>query len=254
MTNLGSQFKELQAPFAAKDVHFRVGNVTQDKTKGTAFAFIKTDAIRERLDEVFTPAGWEVSYEPADSVGDQNGVKCILRILCDGNWIAKEDVGTASDYEQLKGAYSDAFKRAANAWGIGRYLKAYKSQWFALDQSGRFHTQPQLPVELLVKGEASNQMTDQPSVQEHTHTTQIFNEHAVQNSAEPQSNNQGEFTCSIDPLSLPENDQNYLNNLFEQVLTTNGLHKFAAVKLVREAQLSEDAKIFAINYLQQKVA
>ncbi|MDL2236801.1 hypothetical protein LJC56_03080 [Christensenellaceae bacterium OttesenSCG-928-K19] len=37
-------------------------------------------------------------------------------------WVAKQDCGTESNIEKKKGEASDAFKRAATAWGIGREL------------------------------------------------------------------------------------------------------------------------------------
>jgi hypothetical protein len=37
-------------------------------------------------------------------------------------WIPKEDVGTESNTEAVKGAFSDSMKRACFNWGIGREL------------------------------------------------------------------------------------------------------------------------------------
>lgn len=39
-----------------------------------------------------------------------------------GVWVNKQDVGTESNTEKEKGQASDAFKRAAFNWGIGREL------------------------------------------------------------------------------------------------------------------------------------
>lgn len=39
-----------------------------------------------------------------------------------GEWITKEDVGELSNVAANKGRASDAFKRAATNWGIGREL------------------------------------------------------------------------------------------------------------------------------------
>jgi len=50
------------------------------------------------------------------------GVECTLTIL----GISHADVGTPSQSEELKGAYSDALKRAAVKFGIGSYLYELK--------------------------------------------------------------------------------------------------------------------------------
>lgn len=39
-----------------------------------------------------------------------------------GSGFSKEDVGVESDNEGEKGEFSDAFKRAAVKWGVGRFL------------------------------------------------------------------------------------------------------------------------------------
>lgn len=66
------------------------------------------------LDETFTPFGWQRRH------GYINGKEfCIVSIKGEGGeWINKQDCGTAKD----KGATSDAFKRACINWGIGREL------------------------------------------------------------------------------------------------------------------------------------
>jgi hypothetical protein len=42
------------------------------------------------------------------------------------NWVWKSDCGTESQVEKQKGEASDAFKRAAVMWGIGRFLYSKK--------------------------------------------------------------------------------------------------------------------------------
>jgi len=52
-------------------------------------------------------------------------------------WIWKADGAGDTDVEAEKGAISDAFKRAAVKWGVGRYLYDLDSPWVALEPSGR---------------------------------------------------------------------------------------------------------------------
>lgn len=46
-----------------------------------------------------------------------------------GEWIAKQDVGAAGQYEKEKSQASDSFKRACFNWGIGRELYSAPFVW-----------------------------------------------------------------------------------------------------------------------------
>jgi hypothetical protein len=52
-------------------------------------------------------------------------------------WIWKSDGAGATDVEGEKGMLSDALKRAAVRWGVGRYLYDLKSPWVAIEPMGR---------------------------------------------------------------------------------------------------------------------
>ncbi len=59
-------------------------------------------------------------------------VKCRLTVL----EVTKEDVGEG---DSLKAAFSDALKRAAVKFGVGRYLYRLEKQWVDYDpEKGRF--------------------------------------------------------------------------------------------------------------------
>jgi hypothetical protein len=51
--------------------------------------------------------------------------------------VVKSNGAGDTDVEGPKGALSDAFKRAAVLWGIGRYLYSLDSPWVALEARGR---------------------------------------------------------------------------------------------------------------------
>ena len=53
-------------------------------------------------------------------------------------WVWKSNGAGQSDIEAEKGQFSDAFKRAAVLWGIGRYLYALPSPWVDLEDGRRF--------------------------------------------------------------------------------------------------------------------
>jgi hypothetical protein len=72
-------------------------------------------------------------------------------VRINGEWITRADVGSISDQpdagDQLKAAYSDALKRAAVAFGIGRYLYRLPSQWVDYDPvKKQIASVPQLPT------------------------------------------------------------------------------------------------------------
>lgn len=69
------------------------------------------------------------------------GVQCDLTVL----GITKSDVGSPSMAEQLKGATSDALKRAAVKFGIGMYLYDLKDLRGGRTNYGRVVEPPELP-------------------------------------------------------------------------------------------------------------
>lgn len=135
-------FNALKAPFDPHKVSWRVGSVTKDGSKALAFAYVDARDVMERLDDVCGPAGWQCKYSHANgkTVCDI-GIKVMSQDAnYDANgmfvdeWIWKADGAGDSDIEAEKGALSDAFKRAAVRWGIGRYLYDMKTPWVSIDQ------------------------------------------------------------------------------------------------------------------------
>lgn len=123
-------FERLKAPFPPESVSWRVGAMTKDKTKARALAYLDARDVMDRLDTVCGPDGWQNRHPPMS-----NGTNCCeIGIIVDGIWLWKSNGAGASDIEGEKGAYSDAFKRAAVMWGIGRYLYDIDSPWVALDE------------------------------------------------------------------------------------------------------------------------
>ena len=74
---------------------------------------------RAILNETFGMFGWQSKFEV---VNDSLFCTISIKDTETGEWIAKQDVGTESNVEMEKGQASDAFKRAAFAWGIGEEL------------------------------------------------------------------------------------------------------------------------------------
>lgn len=127
-------FAKLAAPFKPSEVDWRVGSTNADKTKGMALAYIDARAVMERLDAACGPSGWQNRY----MVGEGKTV-CELSVKCGDEWITKADGAGNSDFEAEKGALSDAFKRAAVRWGVGRYLYDLASPWVPIESRGKSH-------------------------------------------------------------------------------------------------------------------
>jgi hypothetical protein len=123
-------FDALSAPFAVEMIEWRVGSTNADKTQGMALAYVDARAVMDRLDTVCGPEDWQCSY----TQGVNGSIVCNLGVRVASDWVWKADGAGATDFEGEKGALSDAFKRAAVRWGIGRYLYDLKAPWVALDR------------------------------------------------------------------------------------------------------------------------
>ena len=70
------------------------------------------------LDDTVGSMNWSNKYEDV-----KGNLYCSIGIKDDDNtWVWKEDTGIESNFDASKGEASDAFKRAAVRWGIGREL------------------------------------------------------------------------------------------------------------------------------------
>lgn len=125
----------LAAPFPAELVEWRVMGKGGKGVKAKVAAYIDARMVQERLDAVVGVGGWAFDWQPlnVNAAGDVTAAKGILTI----HGISKSDVGTMSSYEPSKGAISDALKRAAVMWGIGRYLYALPDVWATLNDEGK---------------------------------------------------------------------------------------------------------------------
>jgi hypothetical protein len=122
-------FKALAAPFDPDAVSWRIGSMKKDKTAGMALAYIDARVVMDRLDDVCGPGGWQCRYSHTATK-----TVCDIAIKCGEEWLWKADGAGDSDIEAEKGALSDAFKRAAVRWGIGRYIYELPSPWVEVDE------------------------------------------------------------------------------------------------------------------------
>lgn len=121
-------FKALAAPFPPEEVSWRLGSVSKEKMRGLALAYLDARNVMDRLDDVCGPAGWQATYPHANTK-----TVCSIGIKVGDEWVWKTNGAGDSDIEAEKGAMSDAFKRAAVLWGIGRYLYTLESPWVEVE-------------------------------------------------------------------------------------------------------------------------
>jgi hypothetical protein len=125
--------QELMKPFPPESVSWRVGSTTRDKSKGMALAYIDARDVMDRLDEVVGFNNWQDEYIETS----KGRVICRIGIKVGDEWVYKSDGAGETSYEGDKGAISDAFKRAAVKFGIGRYLYNIKAPWVEVEERGR---------------------------------------------------------------------------------------------------------------------
>lgn len=135
----------LAAPFDPRDVKWKPQSVKGNRAM--ALAYLDARAIQDRLDEVLGVEGWQDEYQ----LLPDGSVACKLQLFLGDRWITKMDVGSPSEQpdggDRLKAAFSDALKRAAVKFGIGRYLYRLTAQWVDYDPVKRqFAQTPQLPA------------------------------------------------------------------------------------------------------------
>lgn len=122
MSDYKEIIKKLQEPFSINEIEFRVQSQGKSAVGNNIWcqvlAYVDARALQNRLDEVFTPFGWEDKYEP---VGDD--FICTLTVEWDGKKVSKQNGASKTQVEGFKGGISNSFKRVcASGFGIGRYL------------------------------------------------------------------------------------------------------------------------------------
>lgn len=124
--------QNLHAPFPPNEIEWRVGSTKADKSSGLALAYLTARHVMERLDEVCGAENWQDRYE-------FHGKRtiCYLSIRVGEEWVTKADGAGDSDVEAEKGAISDALKRAAVKWGVGRYLYSLGNTWVDVEPAGK---------------------------------------------------------------------------------------------------------------------
>ena len=125
--------KRLQAPFPAHTVSWKPAAFNAERTRALLLAHVDARAVQDRLDAV-CPDDWSFEMEVVSGAAIPT-VKGRLTVL----GVTREDIGEAPEGSTApyKAAASDAMKRCAVQFGIGRYLYDLPKQWADWDDARR---------------------------------------------------------------------------------------------------------------------
>jgi Rad52/22 family double-strand break repair protein len=145
----------LEVPFDQSQIEWRVMNTTRSgqPIRGQVVPYADQRAYTDRLNALFTPAGWTRKYTIHTSANFERSadqklaakvlVTCELTIFGLGShsatgeeWADNSNAGTAAE--------AQAFKRSCACFGLGRYLYYFAGTWVDLDDRKRPKAVPQL--------------------------------------------------------------------------------------------------------------
>lgn len=118
---------QLKRPFPVNQLKWRKGG------GGKELVYINAQQYQQRLDEVMG-VNWQCEYTQVTHTG-LTACKVGLMLPClwddpeqkkpiEWGWVWRSSGAGETNIEGDKGTFTDSFKRACSAWGIGRYLYA----------------------------------------------------------------------------------------------------------------------------------
>ncbi len=145
----------LEVPFDPSQIEWRVMNTRKNSQpmRGQVVPYADQRAYTDRLNALFTPAGWTRKYTIHTSANFERSkdqkivakvlVTCELTIFGLGShsatgeeWADNDNAGTAAE--------AQSFKRACACFGLGRYLYYFTGTWVDLDDHKRPKSVPRL--------------------------------------------------------------------------------------------------------------
>ncbi len=128
----------LQDPFNISQIKWRLQTKPKDPNdpRALAVAYLDPRDIHERLDLIVGCDGWSFDWQPiVITQGKILAVKGTITIA----GVSKSDIGTSTeeDTDPSKAAVTDALKRAAVLWGIGRHIYRTPPQWVRARPHGK---------------------------------------------------------------------------------------------------------------------
>jgi hypothetical protein len=154
---LAKVLERASKPFDPEEVEFSVKAASRDRKRALMVAHLTARSVMDRLDDMVREGlleSWTSTFEvverSAAKVQTRDGGKeesryaVVARIhleLPGGKVLVKEDVGEG---DTLKGAFSDALKRAAVHLGIGRYLYRLGEMWVDLPEGRDYPSEEEI--------------------------------------------------------------------------------------------------------------
>jgi hypothetical protein len=177
----------LEVPFDPSVIEWRVTNTGKSNghLRGQVIPYADQRAYSDRLNALFTPAGWTRRYTVHTSAyfqqgGDQNStakvfVTCDLTIFGLGSHSS-----TGEDFvhgpNACTAAEAQAFKRSCSCFGLGRYLYHFTGIWMDLDERKRPKTKPTLTGWATPEGWKKGLRPGTEPGQNETGSTQVSND------------------------------------------------------------------------------
>jgi hypothetical protein len=144
---------ELEVPFNPSLIEWKVTSTDQERSRGLLMPYADPRAYTDRLNKIFTPAGWTRRYVVTTSANFERDedkklvakvfVTCDLTIHGIGShsatgeeWADNDNAGTSAE--------AQAFKRACSCFGLGRYLYYFTGVWVDIDGRQRFQETPEV--------------------------------------------------------------------------------------------------------------
>ena len=109
----------LTAPIQPNEIEWRVQSVTSTG-KMIVVPYINNRCVMQRFDAAFGAENWTSEFREI-----ANGFLCRLTVTINKREVYREDGASKTNIEPEKGGISDAMKRAAVQFGLGRCLYDY---------------------------------------------------------------------------------------------------------------------------------
>ena len=109
----------LTAPILPNEVEWRIQSQTSTG-KLIVVPYINNRCVMTRFDAAFGPENWTSEFREI-----ANGFICRLTVTINDREVYREDGASKTNIEPEKGGISDAMKRAAVQFGLGRCLYDY---------------------------------------------------------------------------------------------------------------------------------
>jgi hypothetical protein len=137
-------FAKLAAPFPPSEIKWKPVSWNKDRSRALVLPYVDARAVMDRLDEVVGPFWWNDYMQISGTA-----VVCTLTITDHetGKTCSKTDVGVSDGQGEnaIKSAFSDALKRTAVKFGVGRYLYQHPKTWVDCEDNGYSFKEPPAP-------------------------------------------------------------------------------------------------------------